>query len=97
MTIENRFSQVSADEITKMLDKMEYDSSVNIYRRLLTYLDLTSLNASDNEDSIGRMIENVNNFGYTFPDLPNIAAICVYPRFVPLVRKTLQIEEIVNS
>ena len=28
-----------------------------------------------------------------FPDLPNVAAICVYPRFVPQVKKLLKVEE----
>jgi deoxyribose-phosphate aldolase len=35
------------------------------------------------------MVEKVNNFKATYPQLPNVAAICVYPALVPVVKEYL--------
>lgn len=52
-------------------------------QRLLTLLDLTSLNDGDTETDIARLCEQaVTDFGM-------VAAVCVWPRFVPLCKKWL--------
>ena len=55
----------------------------------LGFIDLTSLNATDTDAKIEGMVRKVNEFTQHFPHLPNVAAICVYPSFVKIVRKTL--------
>ena len=51
--------------------------------RLLTLLDLTSLNDADTETDIAQLCEQaVTDFG-------KVATVCVWPRFVPLCRKWL--------
>jgi hypothetical protein len=51
--------------------------------RLLNLVDLTSLNDGDMEIDIARLCEQaVTDFG-------KVAAVCVWPQFVPLCRKWL--------
>jgi deoxyribose-phosphate aldolase len=51
--------------------------------RLMTLLDLTSLNDGDTEADIARLCEQaVTDFG-------KVATVCVWPQFVPLCRKWL--------
>lgn len=92
--MKNRFSDVRNEDIRQILDNIEYCPPANIYRQLFSFLDLTSLNVTDNESTTVKVCEKLNNFSYMFPDLPIVAAICVFPRFVPLVRKVLKVEQI---
>lgn len=52
-------------------------------------IDLTSLNTTDTNAKIELMAKKVNEFPHFFPDLPNVAAICVYPSFTGILRQTL--------
>ena len=56
----------------------------------LSLIDLTTLNSVDTQAKGARFAENVNNFNANFPDLPNVAAICVYPSLVKTVASTLK-------
>ncbi|TFH35885.1 MAG: deoxyribose-phosphate aldolase [Bacteroidia bacterium] len=88
----NPFHKTALPEIRKVTGKLELPDNEYTYRRILSFLDLTSLNVTDNEISVSVLCERVNNFRYLFPDLHNVAAICVYPRFIPLVKKLLSAE-----
>jgi len=92
--MENRFSGITNSVIRKKIDEITVSTGSTILRRTFSFLDLTSLNSTDNNNNIGDLCEKINNFPYLFPDLKGVAAICVYPRFVPLVRDTLKIQEI---
>lgn len=59
------------------------------YETILSCIDLTSLNTSDTEEGIAKMVQKVNAFGENYPELPNVAAICVYPSMVKTVRECL--------
>jgi len=67
------------------------DTSRNMksYETILSCIDLTSLNTSDTEEGIANMVQKVNDFGEKYPELPNVAAICVYPSMVKTVRECL--------
>jgi deoxyribose-phosphate aldolase len=70
-------------------DKMAKNRNQKVYKTILSCIDLTSLNTTDTDESIANLTENVNNFGDKYPELPNVAAICIYPSFVKMVRDTL--------
>ncbi|OFY66944.1 MAG: deoxyribose-phosphate aldolase [Bacteroidetes bacterium RBG_13_43_22] len=57
--------------------------------KILNVIDLTSLNTADNKISIINLTGKVNSFQGRFTNIPNIAAICVYPNFVPVVKEKL--------
>lgn len=60
-----------------------------VYKKCLNSIDLTSLNGTDTEEKIGTMMQKVNDFPAKFPELPNVAAVCVYPALVPVSRAVL--------
>ncbi|MDR2969435.1 MAG: deoxyribose-phosphate aldolase [Tannerellaceae bacterium] len=57
-------------------------------------IDLTSLTSLDTHNSIWQMAERVNDYEGTHPDVPNVAAICVYPLFVDTVKQALTAQDV---
>ena len=53
-------------------------------RQALQLMDLTSLNENDTPEAIIALCHQAHT------EAGNTAAICIYPRFIPLARKTLQ-------
>ena len=66
----------------------------NTEKFLFNCIDLTTLNTTDSDESVMRFTEKVNRFDDEFPDLKNVAAICVYPNFAQVVKDTLEVEGI---
>jgi deoxyribose-phosphate aldolase len=54
-------------------------------------IDLTSLNSDETFEKIEKMTQKVNNFSQHFPEMPNVAAMCVYPNVIGSIRKVLTI------
>lgn len=61
----------------------------DLFRRIFSLIDLTSLDVADTNKKILSMVEKVNNLSKRFSDIPNVAAICVYPCFIPLLKDNL--------
>jgi len=80
--IENQISKIK----TKIL---EYKNKENLLK-IFNCIDLTSLNTIDNNNNISNLINKVNNFNKKFPEYNNVAAICVYPPFVSLLKENLK-------
>jgi len=90
----NQYSKLSESEIetkvTAILDKcLAKNHTQKVYETILSCIDLTSLKTTDNEESISNFTIKVNDFGENYPELPNVAAICVYPSMVKTVKETL--------
>ena len=64
-----------------------------VWARCLSYMDLTTLNATDTIEKVKKMVESVNNFPTNF-EFQNVAAICVYPSLVKTVRETLTLPNV---
>lgn len=73
-------------------DKMPANDTRDVRKFLLGSVELTSLHTTDNDESILAMVEKVNKQEAALPDLPHVAAICVYPAFVNLVRNSLEVD-----
>ncbi|MCL2097236.1 MAG: deoxyribose-phosphate aldolase [Bacteroidales bacterium] len=65
-----------------------------VLTQCFSFIDLTSLNATDTPDKIAAMMEKVNDFPKRFPELPNVAAVCVYPNLASIARSALQASEV---
>lgn len=65
------------------------NNNIDVYKQCLNCIDLTSLNGTDTDEQIIHMVQKVNKFHESYPDIPNVGAICVYPSMVPVVKKTL--------
>jgi deoxyribose-phosphate aldolase len=74
-------------DITGVLDKQ-------LLMNILSVIDLTSLNTTDNKSHIIHITGKINSFPSKFHGVPNVAAICVYPNFVPVVKEKLTAKNI---
>jgi deoxyribose-phosphate aldolase len=61
----------------------------HLLMNILNLIDLTSLNSTDNKSIIIHLTGRVNSFQSRFTNIPNVAAICVYPNFVSVVKEKL--------
>ena len=77
-----------------LADKMEENRTHDVMKLLFNCIDLTTLNATDSQSSVARFTERVNDFENEHGDLPNVAAICVYPCFAPVVRAVLDVTSV---
>lgn len=77
--------------IAKHLDE---NNTIEVKKKLLHCIDLTSLKCTDSEESIMKFTENVNEFVDKYPDLDNVAAICVYPNMAEIVNDTLEADNV---
>lgn len=53
-------------------------------------IDLTTLNSTDTISHVKAFTERVNDFENDYPNLPNVAAICVHPNMVRTVKENLK-------
>jgi deoxyribose-phosphate aldolase len=88
----------SEAEIKKGLKKVEVVASEatdkHLLMNILNVIDLTSLNTTDNKSQILHLTGKVNSFSGRFSNIPNVAAICVYPNFVPVVKEKLTVKSV---
>ena len=68
------------------------NNTEEVKKFLFNCIDLTTLNSTDSDESVMRFTEKVNEFDNAFPDLKNVAAICVYPNFAAIVKNTLEVD-----
>ncbi len=91
-------SEINQKQINEKVDQISERSfeirDKAILRHIFSLIDLTSLNSSDSVSRISSMVEKVNGLKEKFPELPNVAAICVYPNFVPVIKKSLKAEKV---
>jgi len=65
-----------------------------VYRFLFNTIDLTTLNTTDSPRSVAAFTDRVNAFDNEYPQLKNVAAICVYPNFAEVVRTVLDVTDV---
>ena len=66
----------------------------HLLMNILNMIDLTSLNTTDNKSHIIHFTGRVNSFSGRYSNIPNVAAICVYPNFVSVVKEKLSVKNI---
>lgn len=86
--------KVKADVAKILADEKEANRSLDTMKFLFNCIDLTTLKATDSPQSVAQFTERVNQFEQDHGDLPNVAAICVYPNFSPIVRTVLDVTEV---
>jgi deoxyribose-phosphate aldolase len=91
----NQFGPSEKDDmVTKKVNDIieaEFKDNFNdkVLKKIHGFIDLTSLTSLDTRESILKMVDKVNDFEGTSPEIPNVAAICVYPIFVSTVKQGL--------
>lgn len=88
----------SENEIRKglkdVMDSIPLIPEKRMLMRILNLIDLTSLNTTDSKSSILQMTGKVNSFQGRFSNIPNVAAICIYPNFVSVVKEKLSVKNV---
>lgn len=82
MKIEKHIETILREQTRRGIDD-------EVYTRIASMTDLTSLDGRDNNQTIKELCERGRSIKNKFEGLTNIAAICVYPVFVSLVRESL--------
>jgi deoxyribose-phosphate aldolase len=73
-------------------EKVPENDTLEVKKFLMGSVELTTLKTTDSDESVLAFTERVNQFDETYPDLPHVATICVYPCFAKTVSETLEVE-----
>lgn len=85
----------TTEAVNALLEKhFQENFTPEVLKTIHGCIDLTSLTSLDTKESIWKMVDTVNDFEGTRPDVPNVAAICVYPLFVETVKQALTAQEV---
>lgn len=75
-------------------DKLQENNTPEVKKFLMGSIELTTLKATDSEESILELTDKINEFDNLYPNLPHVATICVYPRFASVVSENLTVENV---
>lgn len=77
------------EKVNSIISDISDMNTIENLKKIFSFIDLTTLNTEDTRDKAKQFAVNVSNFKDHFPDIPNVAAICVYPSLVKTVREHL--------
>ena len=86
--IDDAAVQQAVEKIVR--DNFDTYNNVEVYKKLFNSIDLTTLRTEDNTATVSRFTQRVNAFEEEHGELPNVAAICVYPKYVAVAREIMQ-------
>ena len=81
--------QMAVEKIVR--ENYEKYNTVEVYKQLFNCIDLTTLRTEDNTTTVANFTKRVNAFDEEYGDMPNVAAICVYPNYAGTVRMNLEV------
>ena len=87
-------AEVNAAVEKILAEHYEENNNNRVHKFLLGAIDLTTLKSTDSPASVADFTQKVNEFEEKYPDLPSVAAICVYPNFAQVVRTVLDVSEV---
>jgi deoxyribose-phosphate aldolase len=84
--------QVGVEERVERLQKrsIKKESKVQALKLALSMIDLTTLEGADSEGKVRQMCYKAAHLADNLPDMPHVAAVCVYPTLVRLARQAVQ-------
>lgn len=84
-----------ASKVSHLIEKhVDENNTPEVKKFLFNCIDLTTLKCTDSETSVMEFTEKVNDFDDKYPDLKNVAAICVYPDMAEIVNDTLEADHV---
>ncbi|MDR0510836.1 MAG: deoxyribose-phosphate aldolase [Rikenellaceae bacterium] len=78
-------AEAVAAEVARARAEASRNENNEVYKLCYSAIDLTQLNVTDSERHIAEFTKKTVAFPGHFPDIPNVASICVYPLFVDTV------------
>ena len=74
-----------AAKVASIQEAAARNKNVDVYKFCLSAVDLTTLTCNDSVESVTEFAKRTVTFAEQYPDVPNVASICVYPSFVETV------------
>jgi deoxyribose-phosphate aldolase len=89
--LNNLSDKIVLKEVSKIIsENLEKNRNKDIYGKIVSFLDITSLNTEDTLEKITGMVEKLNEFDDYFEIISHPAALCVYPCFISVVKDSLR-------
>ena len=80
---------MSAEQVAEVVAQAKTaaakNENVEVYKFCLSAIDLTTLTCNDSVESVTAFAQKTVTFNEAYPEIPNVASICVYPAFVETV------------
>lgn len=92
VTEDDAFVKAAVEKI--IAEHFDENNTPEVHKFLLNTIDLTTLKSTDSPQSVSNFVERVNAFDEEYPQLPNVASICTYPNFAPVVRAVLEVSDV---
>ena len=86
--------EIKAEVQQIIAENYEANNTEEVLKFSLGCIDLTTLNPTDNEERVREFTQKVNEFEELYPELDNVASICVYPNFAEVVSMNLDVTEV---
>lgn len=86
--------QIKNETAQLIAEGFDANNNAETLKFSLGCIDLTSLNPTDNEERIQEFTRRVNQFDEKYPELDNVASICVYPNFAETVSTMLEVDDV---
>lgn len=86
--------EIHAEVEQIVADNFDANNNADVLKFSLGCIDLTTLNPTDNEERVRLFTQKVNEFEEKYPELDNVASICVYPNFAEVVNMNLDVSEV---
>ena len=86
--------EIHAEVEQIIADNFDANNNADVLKFSLGCIDLTTLNPTDNEERVRLFTQKVNEFEEKYPELDNVASICVYPNFAEVVNMNLDVSEV---
>lgn len=91
-TTELNEAQVQQAVKTIIAEKTLANDTPEVKKFLFGSIELTTLSTTDSDTSVMAFVDRVNRFESAYPQLPHVAAVCVYPCFAEVASETLEVE-----
>lgn len=81
------------EAVRKLISEKAHENDTpEVKKFLFGSIELTTLKTTDSDESVLAFTERVNRFDATYPALPHVATICVYPCFARTVSESLEVD-----
>ncbi len=71
--------------VNRAVELSTANQTADVYKLCYSAIDLTTLTESDTRESVTAFVRKAVEFEAKYPNIPNVATMCVYPAFVDVV------------
>ena len=91
----NLNDEIVKNEVENLLkNALAKNCNKDVYKAIFSCMDITTLDVTDNYESVLKLVEMINKMDTDHPEIENVAAICIYPNFVTAVRGALEVSDV---